>query len=401
MLDPPHDARGHAPGRRRAGAARGDRVRVDLRPATRAERRQAALLTAAYRRLAALRRSLRIASADWYMWSSPDIGAQSLPVRGPAPPDGRRNHVEAGAARRCAASPSISRGAGERSAPTGAPRDEARRSRLGPLLAAALALGPTPEAVAAALAVPGSSGRRSTPGPWPTPGRRRRRSYALMRASGVGTVRIRVSWRLQQPGPPGGPLPRGGSAWDRCPPASPRRTTRCSPPAGSAARHRGGERRAGVGAPRSRGARATPRRGTVRRVRRRAGSSLPPRLRVLDAPRRAGRARARVDGWEVWTEPNLLRGWVVHPLLPYDGRTVEGAYARLLAATHGAVRAADPRARVLVGALAARSWAALDRLYRLGGRGTFDGGGAGGLPRHGGRGARRHRARAPDDAAPR
>lgn len=198
--------------------------------------------------------------------------------------------------------------------------------------------------------------------------------FALMRASGVETVRVRVSWANAQPRPPGGPLPRGWepvggvatsfASTDYLMLAAGRFGLAVQLAVDDAPRwaRRGREQRSPPSGPRRYAAFV---------------EALVARYRP-DSPFWTGLGvpaalRARIAGLEVWTEPNLLTGWVVHPLLPYDGHTLQGAYARLLRATRLAVRRADPRVRVLVGALAARSWDALARLYRLGGRGAFDG----------------------------
>lgn len=52
-----------------------------------------------------------------------------------------------------------------------------------------------------------------------------------------------------------------------------------------------------------------------------------------------------ITTWEVWNEPNLVGFWEPAP--------APDAYAVLLAATAGALRAADPSARVILGGLAA------------------------------------------------
>ncbi|MFV0411318.1 MAG: cellulase family glycosylhydrolase [Paracoccus sp. (in: a-proteobacteria)] len=81
--------------------------------------------------------------------------------------------------------------------------------------------------------------------------------------------------------------------------------------------------------------------------------------------------------WEIWNEPNLAGPWPPHP----DPE----AYAKLLIAAHGAIKAADPEALVLMGGLAAANWTGppldvqyvaassfLDAVYDAGAGDAFD-----------------------------
>jgi hypothetical protein len=71
-----------------------------------------------------------------------------------------------------------------------------------------------------------------------------------------------------------------------------------------------------------------------------------------------------IRAWQVWNEPNLTRYWARQPFAP--------AYVRLLRAARLALRAADPRARVVLAGLPNLSWQALAQVYAAGGRGAFD-----------------------------
>lgn len=80
---------------------------------------------------------------------------------------------------------------------------------------------------------------------------------------------------------------------------------------------------------------------------------------VADAP-----GSPRVGEWEVWNEPNLAAFW--------PPRANAGEYVALLRATHGAIREADPTARVALGGLASADAAYLQALYAAGAGPYFD-----------------------------
>ncbi len=71
-------------------------------------------------------------------------------------------------------------------------------------------------------------------------------------------------------------------------------------------------------------------------------------------------ARRPVRAWQIWNEPNIANYWTVQPF-------VRG-YARLLAAAYAAVKRADRGATVVMAGLANFSWRDLSRLYRGAGR---------------------------------
>ena len=71
-----------------------------------------------------------------------------------------------------------------------------------------------------------------------------------------------------------------------------------------------------------------------------------------------------VHDWQIWNEPNTHAFWRQWPW--------EGDYVALLRAVRPALRAVDPRARVVLGGLPNKSWKGLARIYRAGGRRYFD-----------------------------
>jgi Beta-galactosidase len=73
-----------------------------------------------------------------------------------------------------------------------------------------------------------------------------------------------------------------------------------------------------------------------------------------------------VRAWQLWNEPHLDFYW-----LAPDGRWAS-EYARLLTAGSAAIRAADPGAKVVLGALADYAWRHLDTVYEQGTRRSFD-----------------------------
>ena len=83
----------------------------------------------------------------------------------------------------------------------------------------------------------------------------------------------------------------------------------------------------------------------------------------------AGRDVKRpIRAWQVWNEPNLTIFWTAQPWAT--------TYVALLAAAHAAIKAADPRASVVVAGLTngatVPAWVALKDLYAAGARGQFD-----------------------------
>jgi hypothetical protein len=73
--------------------------------------------------------------------------------------------------------------------------------------------------------------------------------------------------------------------------------------------------------------------------------------------------RRPIRAWQLWNEPNLSGFWSQQPFAP--------GYVRLLRAARSALRAADPGARAVLAGLP-NGWDALRRIYRAGGRRSFD-----------------------------
>jgi hypothetical protein len=75
--------------------------------------------------------------------------------------------------------------------------------------------------------------------------------------------------------------------------------------------------------------------------------------------------RVPIEMWQVWNEPNILAFW---PKPPYYAR-----YLALLRAAHAAIKAADPKAKVVLAGLPNFSWFELARIYGFrGARKLFD-----------------------------
>jgi hypothetical protein len=75
--------------------------------------------------------------------------------------------------------------------------------------------------------------------------------------------------------------------------------------------------------------------------------------------------RVPIRMWQIWNEPNFVRYWSVQPFA--------AGYVKLLAAARGALRAADPAAKVVLAGFADFSWQYLADVYRVpGARQLFD-----------------------------
>jgi hypothetical protein len=75
--------------------------------------------------------------------------------------------------------------------------------------------------------------------------------------------------------------------------------------------------------------------------------------------------RAPLRTWQIWNEPQLQLEW--------NAPGWQRGYGELLRASRDAIRAADPGATVVLGAVVNVAWDALDELYREGGiAGAFD-----------------------------
>jgi hypothetical protein len=78
----------------------------------------------------------------------------------------------------------------------------------------------------------------------------------------------------------------------------------------------------------------------------------------------AKRFAGRVAAWEIWNEEDASSWWA--------GGPNPGAYTKLLQDAHGAIKAADPSATVLLGGLTGNDYEFLEALYQHGAKGSFD-----------------------------
>jgi polysaccharide biosynthesis protein PslG len=75
--------------------------------------------------------------------------------------------------------------------------------------------------------------------------------------------------------------------------------------------------------------------------------------------------RVPIGMWQIWNEPNFVRYWSVQPFA--------AGYVKLLAAARGALKAADPAAKIVLAGFADFSWQYLADVYRVpGARRLFD-----------------------------
>jgi hypothetical protein len=74
--------------------------------------------------------------------------------------------------------------------------------------------------------------------------------------------------------------------------------------------------------------------------------------------------RVPIRAWQIWNEPSMTRYWSRQPFAK--------SYVSLLRAAYPAVKAADPRADVVLAGLPNESWEALRSIYAAGARGHFD-----------------------------
>ena len=87
----------------------------------------------------------------------------------------------------------------------------------------------------------------------------------------------------------------------------------------------------------------------------------------------AAHFRGQTAGWEVWNEPDGPRFWAGQP--PFDAAHATrdaSAYAKLLKASHDAIKAADPSATVISAGLTGNDYSFLKSLYDNGARNDFD-----------------------------
>jgi hypothetical protein len=74
--------------------------------------------------------------------------------------------------------------------------------------------------------------------------------------------------------------------------------------------------------------------------------------------------RQPIRNWQIWNEPSLTQFWSDQPFAK--------AYVKLLRLARRAIRGEDKRATVVLAGLPNKSWSALDKIYKAGGRGLFD-----------------------------
>src|SRR4051794_16215436 len=74
--------------------------------------------------------------------------------------------------------------------------------------------------------------------------------------------------------------------------------------------------------------------------------------------------RRPVTDWQVWNEPTVDGFWTEQPFAE--------RYVGLLRTVRPRLRAADPRARLILAGLVYESWKPLEEIYRAGARGLFD-----------------------------
>src|SRR5689334_5360288 len=80
--------------------------------------------------------------------------------------------------------------------------------------------------------------------------------------------------------------------------------------------------------------------------------------------RAAAHFKGRTAGWEVWNEPDGPKFWAGNPPFDEDHLSRDASdYARLLKASHAAIKAADPGATVVAGGLTGSDHSFLNSLY--------------------------------------
>jgi hypothetical protein len=78
----------------------------------------------------------------------------------------------------------------------------------------------------------------------------------------------------------------------------------------------------------------------------------------------AKRYAGKVQAYEVWNEENISRFWSTGP--------DPAAYTRLLKASYGAIKSADPNAKVVFGGLSTNDYRFVEGAYAAGAKGNFD-----------------------------
>jgi hypothetical protein len=79
-----------------------------------------------------------------------------------------------------------------------------------------------------------------------------------------------------------------------------------------------------------------------------------------------------IRSWQIWNEPVGGNGDTTPSVFWSDDEPFQDRFVALMRASYAAVKAADPAATVVQGALVGKSWLQLQRIYEAGGAGTFD-----------------------------
>lgn len=79
-----------------------------------------------------------------------------------------------------------------------------------------------------------------------------------------------------------------------------------------------------------------------------------------------------IRDWQIWNEPVGGDGDATPSVFWVDSQPFQTRYLALVRAARGAIKVADPSAKVVLGALVGFSWRTLQLIYDAGGAGTFD-----------------------------
>jgi hypothetical protein len=178
------------------------------------------------------------------------------------------------------------------------------------------------------------------------------REQRIMRASGVGSVRVAVQWALMQPRAGGRPRFR---ALDRFVSGAARAGLDVLPVVLQTPAWAAQDPRDGASPPRD------PR--TYGRFLQALVARYGPRGSLWRG--RGAPPRHPIRRWQVWNEPDLTKYWSA------PGPWQRG-YVRLLRTARASLKRADPGAKVVLAGLTNRSWIDLRKVYSAGGRGLFD-----------------------------
>ena len=176
---------------------------------------------------------------------------------------------------------------------------------------------------------------------------------AVMKTSGVQSVRVPFYWTAMQPFGPG---PVSFAASDRVVEAASRQGLRLLPivlgtPAWAAADPQPG---GGWSSPRDPAEYGT----FIGELAKRYGPKGTFWAEHADVPKRA------IGTWQVWNEPDLRSYWSQQPFAK--------SYVALLKAARTSVRAADPKGRIMLAGFPNRSWVSLASVYKAKGGPLFD-----------------------------